>query len=319
MPIDVEAALAADGQVSEICWTTTDALFYHLSLGAGAQPGDPELNYTFERDLSVLPTFGLVAGSGPSTTGRRADGTSADQGAAGAAPADDTSAGASSAGGASDESATRMRLPGIDVDLRSVLHAGQSITAHRPLPASGRADSRRKVAEIYDLGKAALIVLATTVSDADGPLWTDESRIYVRGEGGFGGPPGPDRQVVPEREPDHRIGIATRPDQALLYRLNGDANPLHVDPEFARTAGLPGPILHGLATFGMTTKALADAVAGGRPEKIRDVSAKFSGMVVPGEELNVDIWEAGDGTGAFRATVDGTGATVLDEGTFILR
>ena len=303
MPIDVDAALGAAAQISEISWTPTDVVLYHLSIGAGSRPGHPELTLTFERDLSVLPTFGLVAGSGPSSAG-------------GASSADDTADGHDSEPAADP---SRMRLPGIDVDLRAVLHAGQSITAHRPIPAAGRAETRRRVSDVHDLGKAALIVIETSVADAQGPLWTEHSRIYVRGEGGFGGDSGPARQPVPERSPDISFRVPTRPDQALLYRLNGDFNPLHIDPKFARSAGLPGPILHGLATYGMVTKALTDAVATGRPEAVSEVGAKFSGMVTPGDELTIDIWKVDVAVHAFRARVEATGQTVLDEGVITLR
>lgn len=314
MPIDVDAALGAAAQISEISWTPTDVVLYHLSIGAGSRPGHPELTLTFERDLSVLPTFGLVAGSGPSSAGAA---SSADN----AATADGTSTadGDDSDPAEAPADPSRMRLPGIDVDLRAVLHAGQSITAHRPIPAAGRAEVRRRVSDVCDLGKAALIVIETSVADAQGPLWTEHSRIYVRGEGGFGGDSGPARRPVPERSPDISFRVPTRPDQALLYRLNGDFNPLHIDPKFARSAGLPGPILHGLATYGMVTKALTDAVATGRPEAVSEVGAKFSGMVTPGDELTIDIWKVDVAVHAFRARVEATGQTVLDEGVITLR
>lgn len=309
MPIDVDAALGAASQISEISWTPTDVVLYHLSIGAGSRPGQPELTLTFERDLRVLPTFGLVAGSGPSSAGGASSADSA------------SSAGAGESEPAADASAdpSRMRLPGIDVDLRAVLHAGQSITTHRPIPPAGRAESRRRVSGVHDLGKAALIVIETSVADAHGPLWTEHSRIFVRGEGGFGGDAGPARQPVPERSPDISFHVPTRHDQALLYRLNGDFNPLHIDPKFARSAGLPGPILHGLATYGMVTKALTDAVAAGRPDTVSEVGAKFSGMVTPGDNLTIDIWKVDVAVHAFRARVEATGQTVLDEGVITLR
>jgi len=315
VPIDTETALAADPQISEISWTTTDVLLYHLSLGAGSRADDPELTLTFERDLKVLPTFGLVAGHGPSAAAPGPSAQAAD------APSDPSgSAGAKSGADAATASdPARMRLPGIDVDLRAVLHAGQSLTAHRPLPTSGTAEVRRCVPKVHDLGKAALIVLETTATDSDGPLWTEHSQIYVRGEGGFGGDPAPASQPVPERAPDTRVRIVTRPDQALLYRLNGDLNPLHIDPDFARTAGLPGPILHGLATYGIIAKALTDIAADGRPELVAEVSARFTGMVTPGDALILDVWETGSDQRAYRACVDGSRQAALDEGVLNLR
>lgn len=310
MPIDTETALAADPQISEISWTSTDVLLYHLSLGAGSQADEPELRLTFERDLKVLPTFGLVAGKGPSTAASGPSATTAGESAYGSTEEE--------AGGDTASDPTRMRLPGIDVDLRAVLHAGQSLTAHRPLPASGTAEVRRSVAQIHDLGKAALIVLESSAVDADGPLWTEHSRIYVRGEGGFGGEPAPAPRPVPERAPDTSVRITTRPDQALLYRLNGDLNPLHIDPEFARSAGLPGPILHGLATYGIVAKALTDIAADGHPERVAEVGARFSGMVTPGDVLVLEVWETGPGQRSYRARVEGSEQAVLDEGVLIL-
>lgn len=306
MPIDVDAALGAAAQITEISWTPTDVVLYHLSVGAGTRPGHPELTLTFERDLKVLPTFGLVAGAGPSS-------------AHGSSPADEAAGKGSGSGTDDPVDPSRMKLPGIDVDLRAVLHAGQSITAHRPIPAAGRAECRRRVCDVRDLGKAALIVIETSVADEQGPLWTEYSRIFVRGEGGFGGDSGPARQPVPDRSPDISFHVPTRPDQALLYRLNGDFNPLHIDPAFARSAGLPGPILHGLATYGIVTKALTDAVATRRPETVAEVGAKFSGMVSPGDELTIDIWKVDVAVHAFRARVEATGQTVLDEGVITLR
>lgn len=320
MPIDTETALAADPQISEISWTSTDVLLYHLSLGAGSQADEPELRLTFERDLKVLPTFGLVAGKGPSSAASGSSVKTADAEVGKDGSAAESADGSADAEAGSDTASdpTRMRLPGIDVDLRAVLHAGQSLTAHRPLPVSGTAEVRRSVAQIHDLGKAALIVLETSAVDADGPLWTEHSRIYVRGEGRCGGEPAPAPRPVPERAPETSVRVATRPNQALLYRLNGDLNPLHIDPEFARSAGLPGPILHGLATYGIVTKALTDIATDGRPELVAEVGARFSGMVTPGDVLILDVWETGPGQRAYRARAEGSEQTVLDEGVLIL-
>ena len=145
MPIDHEAALAAAPSVRQISWTRRDVLLYHLSLGAGRHAEtDPELGYTYERDLQVLPTFAAVAGQGIS---------------------------------AGDVAAPGLDLPGIDIDLRRILHAGQSHTVHRPLPQSGRAAVTTRVAEVWDKGKAAVVVLESAAVDHDGdPLWT--SRMH---------------------------------------------------------------------------------------------------------------------------------------------
>lgn len=264
MPIDVDQALGADPSVREIGWTRRDVLLYHLSLGAGRHAdADPELGWTFERDLQVLPTFAMVAGQGLS---------------------------------AGDGRRVGMDLPGIDVDLRRVLHAGQSLTAHRPLPPEGRATLTSRVAEVWDKGKAAVVVLETAAHTPDDePLWTSRNQIWVRGEGGFGGEPGPETPwQQPGREPDHVLESRTEPGQALLYRLNGDLNPLHADPEFAAAAGFDRPILHGLASYGIVAKAIVDGLLDGDARRLTGLSVRFAGSLFPGQGIRTSVWRAGD-------------------------
>lgn len=269
MPIDRDKALTADPSVHEIHWTTRDVLLYHLSLGAGADAATgPELHLTYEKGLGVLPTFAMVAGSGIS---------------------------------AGEAHPPGFHLPGIDIDLRAVLHAGQGLTVHRPLPASGTATLSSRVAEVWDKGKAALIVLESSAADADGaPLWTSTTRIWARGEGGFGGEPGPaDDWTAPDRSADTVLTSATTPQQALWYRLNGDLNPLHADPDFARAAGFERPILHGLASYGLVCKAVVDGVLGGDLTRLTGLTVRFAGPLVPGESLVTSVWRqapADDGT-----------------------
>ncbi|MEE1738502.1 MaoC/PaaZ C-terminal domain-containing protein [Streptomyces sp. BE147] len=259
MPIDAVAAVAAEPRRTEIGWDHKDIQLYHLGLGAGSPATDPdELRYTLESRLQVLPSFATVAGAG---TGM--------------------------AGGLSS--------PGVDVDLAAVLHGGQTVRVHRPIPVRGRAVQTSKVAAVYDKGKAAVLVLRTEASDDDGPLWTNDSQIFVRGEGGFGGERGPSaRPVPPERAPDHTVERAIREDQALLYRLSGDWNPLHADPEFAKLAGFDRPILHGLCTYGMTLKAVTDTLLDGDATRVTAYSTRFAGVVFPGETLRIRMW-SGDG------------------------
>ena len=159
MPIHAEQALSSAPTTREVAWTARDVLLYHLSLGAGAGV-DPELRYTFEKDLRVLPTFAVVAGGGIS---------------------------------AGDRPAAGMSLPGIDIDLRRILHAGQSLTVHRPIPASGTATISSRVANVWDKGKAAVVELEQAAAGPDGAaLGTTTMQIWARGEGGFGGAPGPE-------------------------------------------------------------------------------------------------------------------------------
>ncbi|MGW6589448.1 MaoC/PaaZ C-terminal domain-containing protein [Streptomyces globisporus] len=259
MPIDASAALAAEPRRAEIGWDHKDVQLYHLGLGAGIPATDPdELRYTLESRLQVLPSFATVAGAGTAAFGG-------------------------------------MGAPGIDVDPAAVLHGGQAVRVHRPIPVTGRAVQTSKVAAVHDKGKAAVIVLRTEARDDDGPLWTNDAEIFVRGEGGFGGERGPsDRLTVPERAPDRTVERRIREDQALLYRLSGDWNPLHADPAFAELAGFDRPILHGLCTYGMTLKAVTDALLDGDVSRITAYRTRFTGVVFPGETLRIRMW-TGDG------------------------
>ncbi|MGW3283110.1 MaoC/PaaZ C-terminal domain-containing protein [Streptomyces sp. NPDC001002] len=256
MPIDAAKALAAEPRTGEITWTSKDVQLYHLGIGAGRPATDPdELRYTLESRLHVLPSFATVAGSG-------APGV-----------------------------ISGLSLPGIDVELAKVLHGGQTLELHRPIPATGSATTTGRIAAVYDKGKAAVLVMRTEVADADGPLWTNDSQIFVRGEGGWGGDRGPSARLDPPfGEPDRTVERGIREDQALLYRLSGDWNPLHADPEFAKVAGFEKPILHGLCTYGMTLKAVVDTLLDGDVGRVRAYSTRFAGVVYPGETLRIRMW-----------------------------
>ncbi|AVH59020.1 MULTISPECIES: MaoC/PaaZ C-terminal domain-containing protein [Streptomyces] len=262
MPIDAAKAVAAEPRTEEISWTHKDVQLYHLGLGAGAHPDkespatDPdELRYTLESRLHVLPSFATVAGAG------------------------------------SPGVISGLSMPGVDVNLAHVLHGGQSLQLHRPIPVEGTALATGRIAAVYDKGKAAILVMRTEVTDAEGPLWTNDAQIFVRGEGGWGGDRGPSTRLEPPAgEPDRTVERPIREDQALLYRLSGDWNPLHADPEFAKLAGFDRPILHGLCTYGMTLKAVVDTVLGGDVARVRSYSTRFAGVVFPGETLRIRMW-----------------------------
>lgn len=287
MPIDAEKAVAAEPRSTRISWDHKDVLLYHLGIGAGADPdrADPatdpgELRYTLEPRLQVLPSFATVAGAGAGVVGG-------------------------------------LSSPGVDVDLAAVLHGGQSVRVHRPIPVKGTAVQTSKVAAVYDKGKAAVLVLRTEAADDEGPLWTNDAQIFVRGEGGFGGDRGPSERVArPEAAPDHVVERPIRPDQALLYRLSGDWNPLHADPEFARLAGFDRPILHGLCTYGMTLKAVTDTVLGGDVTRIRSYRTRFVGVVFPGETLRIRMWTGEDRVRVEVGAVERDDAPVLGD-TFV--
>ena len=158
-----------------------------------------------------------------------------------------------------------VQFPGIDIELAKVLHAIERVEVPAPLPPSGSAKAVTRFTDIWDKGKAAVIWSETTVTAPDGTLlWTQKRSIFARGEGGFGGERGPSgSDAAPDRAPDLELALPLLPQQALLYRLCGDRNPLHSDPEFAAAAGFPQPILHGLCTYGMTCKAIVDALLDG--------------------------------------------------------
>ncbi|MCL7423509.1 MaoC/PaaZ C-terminal domain-containing protein [Streptomyces sp. YS415] len=260
MPIDAAKAVAAEPRSGEISWTAKDVQLYHLGIGAGRPATDPdELRYTLESRLQVLPSFATVAGSG-------APGV-----------------------------ISGLSMPGVEVELARVLHGGQSLEIHRPLPVEGTATTTSRIAAVYDKGKAAVLVLRTEAADADGPLWTNDSQIFIRGEGGWGGDRGPSaRPEPPTGEPDKIVERPIREDQALLYRLSGDWNPLHADPDFAAKAGFDRPILHGLCTYGITLKAVVDTLLGGEAGRVRAYATRFAGVVYPGETLRIRMWHRGD-------------------------
>ncbi|MEU9288384.1 MaoC/PaaZ C-terminal domain-containing protein [Streptomyces sp. NPDC048275] len=268
MPIDAAKAVAAEPRSGEITWDRKDVQLYHLGLGAGVPATDPdELRYTLESRLHVLPSFATVAGAG------------------------------------SPGVISGLSMPGVDVDLARVLHGGQRVELHRPIPVEGKAVATGRIAAVYDKGKAAVLVMRTEVADAEGPLWTNDAQIFVRGEGGWGGDRGPSTRLEPPTgEPDRTVERPIREDQALLYRLSGDLNPLHADPEFAKLAGFDRPILHGLCTYGMTLKAVVDTLLGGDVTRVRSYTTRFAGVVFPGETLRIRMWQGG-GSGGVRVAV----------------
>jgi acyl dehydratase len=259
MPIDVKQALEAQLASSGSSWNQDTVILYHLGIGAGADKAlDPrELTYTYEKDLKVIPSFAVIP----------------------------------PAGGL----ATLMTVPGMEINLALVLHGEQEIEIHEPIPAAGSIESFPRITGIYDKGKAALIILEV-VSKMDGePLFTNRYSIFARGEGGFGGEPGPKAgDLPPERDPDLVIESPTRGDQALLYRLSGDMNPLHCDPEFAQMAGFDRPILHGLCSYGVVCKAVVDNLLGGDVTRVARYKARFAGILFPGETIVTRLWRQGE-------------------------
>ncbi len=260
MPIDLDIALAAELEPVEFSWTSSDVQLYHLALGAGSDPMDPaELRYLADGTPQVLPTFSSVAATFHMTE------------------------------------PPMVRYPGVDIELGNVLHGSEAVSVPGPLPASGTARAVTRFTDIWDKGKAAVLVNETVVTDLDGnPLWTTRRSIFARGEGGFGGQRGPSATATaPDRTPDVEIDIPILPQQALLYRLCGDRNPLHSDPGFASAAGFSRPILHGLCTYGMVCKALVDTLLDADVARVGAYGARFAGVVYPGETLRASVWRDG--------------------------
>jgi acyl dehydratase len=194
------------------------------------------------------------------------------------------------------------------------VHGQQAVTLHRPLPVEGSATLVGSVVAMYDKGKAAVVVTESEATMDGAPLYSSRSSMFIRGEGGWGGDRGPSgpQNVPPERASDHEVTYQTSPDQALVYRLNGDRNPLHSDPEFAKMAGFDRPILHGLCTYGFTGRALLHALCGSDPARFHHIEGRFASPVFPGEALTIRAWEIGDGEAVFTTSVDDR--VVLDQG-----
>jgi len=259
MPIDRDAALAHTFEPGVGGYGKDDVILYHLGVGAGVPPTDAsELEYTYEKNLKVLPSFTTVARSGAA--------------------------------------ARIFDVPGLEFNRAMMLHGEQEVEIHKALPPEAELRGEAKIADIYDKGKAALLLLETAVADGQGePLYTNRMSLFLRGEGGFGGPKGPDvSNAAPDRAPDGVVESATLPQQALLYRLNGDKNPLHCDPDFAAKGGFDRPIIHGLCSYGIVCKAIVDGVLGGDPTRVAKYRARFRGVAFPGETYLTSFWKEGD-------------------------
>ncbi len=270
--------IGVQGEPHERSWTSKDALLYAIGVGAGL--GDPlrELEFTTENsegiEQQVLPTYGVLLA----------------------------------------QAATARNIGNFDRAM--LVHAEQYVELHRALPVEGTVRTSSKVTSMYDKGSGALVESESVAVDpVNGePMITIRSSTFIRGEGGFGGDRGTAAPwQLPDRAPDHRVIEQTRPEQALLYRLSGDRNPLHADPKFAARGGFSRPILHGLCTYGFTGRVLLHELCGSDPARFTSMSGRFSAPVLPGESLVVSIWGGDDGTAVFQ-TAKEDGTVVIDRG-----
>jgi acyl dehydratase len=203
-----------------------------------------------------------------------------------------------------------------NANMAMVVHGGQSIRLHRPVPESGTLHTTGTIKGIYDMKKLGQVVLETNTTCNNEPVFDTTWSILVRDGGGFGGPrppPAPEEPSAPkDRAPDWTVEEATSPEQALLYRISGDTNPLHADPEFATAVGFPqGPILHGLCTYGIVGRAILKHAAGNEPGRLKSFSAQFRKPVWPGDTLVTQGWNLGGGKIAVLATAQGRPDPVL--------
>ena len=283
MPIDPKQAVGAVIPGGEKQWGRDQIILYHLGLGAGVPATDAnELAYTYEKNLKVLPSFAVIPGSGfgPSL----------------------------------------LKVPGMQFNPALLLHGEHDLRLNGPVPPEAKVSNTMKIVDIFDKGKAALVVVETESRDERGAvLFSNRGSLFIRGEGGFGGDSGPKPgNLPPERAPDRMVESPTLPQQALIYRLSGDKNPLHADPEFAKAGGFDLPILHGLCTYGIVCKAVVDHALGGDTTRVARFQVRFAGVVYPGETIVTSMWEEGE-TIVLQATVKERGTPVLTNAAITLR
>ncbi len=277
---DTLMGLKAEGQ--EFSYGDRETMLYALGIGFGRDPMDEkELAFVYEKNLKTVPTLATVIAWGAGAIG--------DSG----------------------------------INYAMVVHGEQKLTLYKPMPVAAKITTDSRVVGAWDKGegKGAIIVTETNIAEKGGDkLCTLTSTIFARGDGGFGGPRegAPAPHTLPERAPDMSIDAQTLPDQALLYRLSGDRNPLHSDPEFAKAVGFPKPILHGLCTYGTCCRAIISDVLGYDATQITGFDVRFSAPVFPGDTVTVDVWKD-KGVISFRARVKERDAVVINNGKCTLK
>lgn len=280
MPFDPQYLLSLPPRTTTQQFTRRDTLLYALGVGAGQESDPAELKFVYEGALEALPTMAVVLGY----------------------------------------PGFWQKEPEYGIDWRRVLHAEQSVTFHSPLPVEGTIRGELTIDEIIDKGleTGALLYSSRRVFEAqeDRLLATVRQVSFLRGDGGQGGSAAvsPRPHILPTGDPDLRIELTVRPEQALLYRLSGDYNPLHADPDVAIQAGLERPILHGLCTYGMAGRVLLRQLCGNEPKYMKRLDCRFTAPVYPGEQLEMSIWREGDRQAFFRVNVVGRNVVALDNG-----
>jgi acyl dehydratase len=280
MPLDREKLLALKIPAVEHSYGPKDCMLYALGLGLGQDPlNADELAFVYEKNLKVLPTYALVQ----------------------------------------SYSAYWLRQPDLGITWTHVVHGEQGLLLHEPVAPQGTVTGRTRILDVVDKGegKGALVYSERAISDKTSGrlLATLTQTTFCRADGGFGGPKRdtPRPHALPARAPDGVCDLPTRPEMALIYRLSGDVNALHADPEFAKAAGFPRPILHGLATFGVAGHALLKTVCGYDPVRLTAMSGRFSAPVFPGETIRTEFWSDADVV-SFRARAIERDAVVIDNG-----
>jgi acyl dehydratase len=281
MPINRDALVNHTFEDIEHTYTARDTMLYALGLGLGADPMDKsQLRFVYEDKLAALPTMAVVLGY----------------------------------------PGFWLQEPQFGADWKKVLHGEQGVTLFKPLPAHGTVVGRHRVTEVFDkgAGKGAIMLSGRDVFDkASGELLCRlTSTTFMRGDGGFGGPQGsaPPPHPVPDRAPDEVCSLATLPQAALIYRLSGDYNPLHADPDVATAGGFERPILHGLCTFGVVGHALLKTIGKYDPVSLKHIQVRFSAPVYPGETIVTEIWRESGGVVSFRAKVKERDILVINNG-----
>ena len=279
MPINPDA-VGSRSEPVEASWTSKDALLYAVGIGAGHDDLAFTTENTNETEQLVYPTFPVVIGWG--------------------------------------RGSAMGKIGKFNPAL--LVHGQQAVTLHRPIPVEGRVTLTSEITGIYDKGSAAVVVSETVAMMDGAPLYTNVGSSFMRGEGGWGGDRGPSgpKNVPPERSADHEVTYVTDRDQAFVYRLSGDRNPLHTDPEFAAMGGFDTPILHGLCSYGFTGRALLAACCDNDPARFAHVEGRFVSPVIPGDALTVRVWSVGDGEALFTTSATsadgGDERVVIDQG-----